>query len=146
MVDSRQEHQQNFLWKIESQTSIWSTVSPQNTYLNMTSTINMNLVSQQVLKQQERSWPSLGFSSAIEKKMDSIIIAGHSMQHSHQGIFRFQLGLQASNYSPVTANSTYLIMNLGSNTYHGLYNRFLWLIYHRHHVAFQWPHRLWVSK
>ena len=32
-----------------------------------------------------------------KKKKDSIIIAGHSMQHSHQGIFRFQLGLQASN-------------------------------------------------
>ena len=78
--------------------------------------------------------------------MESTKIARHSMQHWHKHTLRLQLGSQASKSSPVAANSTYLIMNLGSNTYHGPHNRLLWLIYHRHHWAFHWQHRLWLSK
>ena len=99
-------------------------IAPQILYLNMISSVSMDHKIWNYLKQQQRSslW-SWSPSPSVIETMESIMIAGQTIHYPNQHSFRFQIPFQVSKVSPVAAHSTYLIMTLGSNSDHELYNR-----------------------
>lgn len=98
--------------------------APQILYLNMISSVSMDHKIWNYLKRQQRSslWSGSPSPSVIET-MESIMIADQTIHYPNQHSFRFQVPSQVSKVSPVAAHSTYLIMTLGSNIDHELYNR-----------------------
>lgn len=99
-------------------------IAPQILYLNMISSVSMDHKIWNYLKQQQRSSLWSGFPSiSVIETMESIMIAGQTIHYPNQHSFRFQVPSQVSKVSPVAAHSTYLIMTLGSNSDHELYNR-----------------------
>ena len=99
-------------------------IAPQILYLYMIFSVSMDHKIWYYLKQQQRSSLWSGFpSTSVIETMESIMIAGQNIHYPHQHSFRFQVPSQVSKVSPVAAQSTYLIMTLGSNSDHELYNR-----------------------